>query len=375
MACSNRPTFLLRLFLASLAVALAAGSSARADEPAAQRARDLTPRTFSLRESSISLTQALQALAQQAGVEVADRRQDRSDNFKIKLDLDKVPFWQALDTIAREADLRVSLYQKDGKIALVDGPHQTLPVSYSGIFRVVVQELDVVRILETGAHLCRAHLEIAWEPRFQPLFLESRPEGLELKDDRGNTLKPLENGSGRAAVTKPLALDTQVVMQAPTRQAHSIDLKGALTLVGPSKMLRFTFDNLAKIERGNVKQERQQSQEGVTVKMTEFAVEPERWTARFALQYPAEGPDFESFESWLVNSEIYLEKAAGKQRLRPATDDLNEQPGHRALAVYYFTEENGQELGKAADWKLVYRLPGTILRVPVRFEFKDLALP
>lgn len=372
MAFSNRSASAV-LFLAYLV--LASCAPARATETTADPAKDLAPRIVTLQESSISLAQALEALTRQTGIEVADRRQDKAENPKIKLDLKQVPFWQALDTIAREADLRVSLYQKDGKIALVDGPHRALPVSYQGIFRVVVKELDAARILETGSHLCRVHLEIAWEPPFQPLFVETRPDSLELKDNRGNPLKPLELGSGRAVVTKPLALETQVVMEAPPRRATGIDLKGALALVGPSKMLTFTFDDLAKIERGNAKQERREDQEGVTVRMTEFAVEPERWTVRFALQYPAEGPDFESFESWLVNSQIYLEKKEGRQQLRPVTDDLNEQPGHRAVAAYYFTEENGQALGKPADWKLVYRLPGAILRVPVRFDFKDLPLP
>jgi hypothetical protein len=45
----------------------------------------------------------------------------------------------------------------------------------------------------------------------------------------------------------------------------------------------------------------------------------------------------------------------------------------RKALVRYFFAENG--MGKPEDWKLVYRTPGQILRLPVNFEFKDLELP
>src|SRR5262249_61979388 len=103
--------------------------------------------------------------------------------------------------LAREPGLRVSLYRRNGKIALVDGPHIQLPVSYSGLFRCVVRRITAVHDLETDLRFCVVNLEIAWEPRFRPLFVESRPQGLVVKDDKQKELTVEEQGGGRLPIT------------------------------------------------------------------------------------------------------------------------------------------------------------------------------
>src|SRR5262249_34540979 len=205
------------------------------------------------------------------------------------------------------ADLRVS-YDRDRKVALVDGPHLALPVSHSGVFRTTVKRLLAIRDLEADVHFWTIQMEVAWEPRFQPLFVETQPEGLVVQDGKGVALKNLPGGSGRAAVTRPLAVETQVRVEAPRRPADKIGLlKGNLALIGPSKMLTFTFDDLAKIERGKTDQARKQTQEGVAVNLRELNPATDLWTIGFLLEYPSDGPDFESFESWLANNELFLE--------------------------------------------------------------------
>jgi hypothetical protein len=98
------------------------------------------------------------------------------------------------------------------------------------------------------------------------------------------------------------------------------------------------------------------------------------------LEYPADGPKFESFQSWLVNNEIYLEKEKDgiKQHFPPnlgyETDDATDT---RALIKYRFGDEPDKKLllGKFSDWRLVYRTPGKIAEIPIPFEFKDIPLP
>ena len=94
-----------------------------------------------------------------------------------------------------------------------------------------------------------------------------------------------------------------------------------------------------------------------------------------ALDYPPDGPHFESYQSWLVNNEVFLEKIKGGTRVRPPQGGMQTVKGAypRALLRYYF--ENGKRrLGDPRDWKLVYRTPGRIVNLPVQFEFKDLPL-
>ena len=115
--------------------------------------KELVAKTITLQETNIALSKALRELANQTGNQVEDRRREKEDVKLSKLDLKNATFWQALDAIAKAADARVSLYERDGKIALMDGPHQLTPTSYSGLFRLEPTKLEATRDLKnSGAH-------------------------------------------------------------------------------------------------------------------------------------------------------------------------------------------------------------------------------
>src|SRR5207302_995942 len=78
---------------------------------AAQAQKNYAPRTITLKGKDLPLSQALAELAKQTGNKVEDRRRSKEDGVKVNLDLKQATFWQAFDTIAREADARVSLYE------------------------------------------------------------------------------------------------------------------------------------------------------------------------------------------------------------------------------------------------------------------------
>jgi hypothetical protein len=341
------------------------GEKAKPDD---QAAKELVPRTCTL-PNEISLQKALAELAKQTGNTVTDRRRGEKTDPVLKLAVQKATFWQALEAIAQAADLRVSLYQRDGQIALVDGPYRVLPVSFSGLFRTTVKGLRAVEDLENDLHFTVVQLEVTWEPRFQPFLIETRPEALVVEDDQGHPLKVSEGGKGQASVSNRAAMDIELRLPAVPRSVAKIGLlKGNLGIIGPSKMLTFTFDKLAKGQK--------QKQEDVTVTLSEFTMDQDRWTVGIVLDYPAGGPKFESFQSWLANNRIVLDKP-GVQPF-PAnggSDEVASPDGTHAVLHYHFVEANGRKLGKPEDWKLIYRTPGKIVALPVAFEFKDVRLP
>src|SRR5262249_24971295 len=154
------------------------------DKPDGVKPND--PKTVTITKNKILFSDALKELAAQADVTVEDRRQNR-DDFNLKLDVKKAAFWQALQAIAREPDPRVSLYEQDGKLALVDG-YWALPLSFDGIFRVAVKRVQAVHDLEADGRVYEAILEVAWEPGFRPFFLETRPEKFVVLDDKKRPL-------------------------------------------------------------------------------------------------------------------------------------------------------------------------------------------
>jgi hypothetical protein len=373
--------FLLMLFAPG--VLHSPGDGQPAAKPLPQEtSTGLAPRTMTLRGNDIPLSKALEELARQTGNRVEDRRQVK-DGVKIKLDLDKATFWQALDAVARAADARVTLFDRDALVALADGPYQMVPVSYHGLFRVMVKRIDLTRSFETDQHVCNIHLEVAWEPRFQPLMMESRSEALVVRDDKGRAAEVPEAGQGMMPIGRRLAKDIQLQVAAPHRSASQLGmLKGTLKVVGPDKMLTFKFDKLDKIEKRA--EARTQSKDGVSVSLRELRAEGEGgdaiWTVGVLLEYPADGPKFESFQSWLVHNEIYLEKSrdGAGQKFAPnlgyETDDSTDA---KAILRYRFGDEPAKKLvlGKFGDWNLIYRTPGRITTMDVPFEFKDVPLP
>lgn len=342
----------------------------------AQVLRDLSPRHVSLQGIAIPLEQALEQLHKQTGIEVVDRRENAGEIPALKLKLQKATFWEALDAIAKEADLTIGLYERDGKLALREGPYRALPVSYSGVFRTQCKRITLTNQLDTDARTCVLTLEITWEPRFMPLFLEPRQNSFVAKDEKGVALAFPQGAGGRASVQGRLTTEVEVPLEAPRRAVGTLGvLKGGFDMIGPSKMLEFSFDKLAKVDRKTPADKLPAStQEGVTIRMREFNVEPDVWTVSFLLEYPDGGPEFESFESWLVNNKIQLVNKDGKG-YNDAGYEIDEQAGNKAVVTYRFAEEKGLVLGKPENWKLIYRTPGVIAKVPIDFEFKDLPLP
>jgi len=378
---------------ASLSLALAAAISLLADDPkpvnsrAEEVKKELAPKRVTLAKDKIRLSEALKRLIELTGIEVEDRRkaEDAGDPV-LKLDLNSVTFWQALDAIAKEADARVGLYVRSGVIALVDGPYVRLPVSYDGLFRVSLRRITAVHELETDQRFCTANLEIAWEPRFRPLFLESKPQSLVVTDDAKTQLHVDELPGGKVPVSGKTATSLELQFPAPPRKAAKLGvLKGTMTLVGPSKMLDFQFDTLAKEKAAK---DPKQTNDGVTVKIRRLDLAADHWTIEVALGYPEDGPKFESFQSWVVNNECFLKRADGSGEF-PCNGgySIDSLGSNKAVLSYHFVDgrlkktENGKVVnvklvrGKPEEWKLVYRTPGPMAEVPVTFEFKDVSLP
>lgn len=362
-----------RSWLATVTTALAAGFvPAAADEPQALP----PPRTVTLQEK-VRLSTALKRLSEQTRIPVELKtKADPEVDARLK----EVPFWQALDELARQAGARVHLHQPGGRIALVDGPAGSRPVCYTGPFRLAVSRVAAVRDLETGAHFYTVSVEVAWEPHLQPFLLQTRPAALVVEDEQKRQLQIQSGGSVKEAIDGKIAavIDLRVPALGADgkpnldRSVNKLGLlKGNLSLIAPTKMLTFTFDPLSKTEG------QQQTKDGVRVTVAKVTLDQTRWTVQVELNYPPGGPEFESFRSWLVNNEIYLEKAGGPRFPNNANYRIDLQKEAKALVSYHFVDEPKKDLlrGKPGDWKLVYVTPAKIVEMTVPFEFKDVPLP
>jgi hypothetical protein len=329
----------------------------------------LKPKMITI-QGAYSLDKALAEIGKQTGNVVEDRRMNKTE-VRLGIDLSNISFWEALDRIARDSDTRLDLYQKDGVLALVDGPYREQAVSYSGIFRTVVRRITAHLDLDSDTAFYEATVEVTWEPRFRPFFVEPRPDSLVVKDDKNHDLEGAPpGGSGRVPVDGRTAV-VDLRLPAIQRSVKHLNLfKGKLALLGPSKWLTFTFDDLKVAE---------QTKEGVSAKLSKLTLTPDLWTLEMTLKYPETGPSFESFESWLVYNEMHLVKKDEPEK-RFATNggyETGNSSGTKASLSYHFVDDPKTKFvrGKADEWKVVYRTPGRFVEVPAAFEFKDVRLP
>jgi hypothetical protein len=344
---------------------------------AAERESDpeVAPRRVTLKDKAISLAEALRRLKAQTGIEVVDRRRQKT-NPTLDLALADTPFWPALDGIAQKAKVVVDLYQDDGRIALVDGTYRPLPVSYSGVFRTVLKRLTLTQDLEAGTRFGVAYLEVAWEPRFQPFFLDQQAASVSYRDPNGKAQSSGQKGKGQLDVHGRISQEFTVVFPAPDRAVKRLDLiKGSMSLLTPRNMLTFTFDKLAPI---GAKKGKPQvlKKEGVTVRLTKFLPDDDPIDVEVVLDYPRDEIRFQSHQSWLVNNEIVLvKKGARPVRHLPTGSREGARTVYPHAEILYYFANKGGKLGKPQDLKLVYRTPGRIVSLPMQFEFKDVPLP
>jgi hypothetical protein len=332
------------------------------------------PTTIKLNADKTKLSIVLAELSKQAGVVVEDKRGEADDTIMVNLN-DKT-FWQAVDAIADAAHARAVVNPRDGRVSLVkrkDKDPGPAP-SHDGLFRATVKRVTSVLDFETGASTYTAAVEIAWEPRLLPLFLETSPRNFTVKDEKGVELKVRQEGSSLAPVDGRTAFLLDLPLPAFERSATKVgQLQGTLTAVAPSRMLQLSFDTLDGLEKqATTGKPAAVSQDGLTCQIAKVDVGNDRWSVKVVLDYPPGGPTFESYQSWVVNNEMSLENKDGTTRMASNSYVLESSSSRKAVLTYHFTNKNR---GKPEDWKLLYRTPASIVEIPFTFSFKDVPLP
>jgi hypothetical protein len=325
------------------------------------------PRLATVQGERLPLKTVLTQLDQQTSNAVMDQMDDPDP--VLDLDLKQVTFWKALDAIADKAGARVDLHPREGGIALAKrhaGLHPPL-ISYSGLFRTTLNSISAKLDLETNARHYIGSLEVAWEPHLLPLLLETRPRSLIVRDDAGRPIASDSSASSLAPVDGRTSLAFEVPLPPVARSVGKLSLvEGEFYAVAPTKMLAFTFDSLD--QRQNL------TQEGVVCRISKVVTAEDHWSIEIALDYPEGNVKLDSYQSWVVNNEIHLESKDGADKFPSSSYLLEESTSRHAVLTYNFNDKEKIKRG-LTEWKLVYRTPALVVKVPITFSFKDVPLP
>jgi hypothetical protein len=370
----------MRLLPPTLATLIACTlSSAGQDDPQAAARKDLLPRTVTFSKPTLPLQQALAEIKAQTGNRVADRRRDRT-NPAVVVTAGPTQFWPALDAIGKASRIGFSPFLGEGEVVLTDVPYRASTMAHSGLFRIAHRRVALTLDEETQAHHCRLALDIAWEPRFRPFYIDLRqlkftfaPDAKKHQRQESLPAHGPVGAAGRGAV------ELEVIAGAPDRTCPRIaSVDGMVWAVGPSKMLTFRFTNLA-VQKGNAKSPAAPStvQDGVTVTIAALRRQTDALIATVQIENPKDTAGFDTHQSWLAHNRISLRQGnANKERVLHGGSTRESMRGNRATIDYEFADTPEQRVPSTLDgWNLEYETPGRIVEVTAPFTLKDIKLP
>lgn len=336
-------------------------------------AKDFRPQHIQFPARAITLKDALATLEKQTGNTVLDLRKVQHNDPPLTLKTKS--FWETLDTLGSEHGIGFSPYHADGAIALIDTPYRKLTTHHSGAFRFAVKRTTVTRDDETQTHYAQLSLELAWEPRLQPLYLNLDRAAVTFgRETQSLERQPMKSVAGAGAT------EIDLRMAAPERTVQKIaSLTGEVRIIAAPRMMEFKFDKLKAMSADKPRDA--EDQEGVKVRLLEVkqAQAGVPWKVRLLLTYPAGAlVPLESYQFWYGNNRVWLswvDPQTLKTRLLETTEQYENAQGSALVTMTFAPSETTPLPPANVNVTLHLRTPSRVSAVMVPFAFRDLPLP
>ena len=333
----------------------------------------------SIQGEGIRLSDALRQLQTQSGNSISDLREaygGEATNPAFDLKLVDVSFFEALDEIARKAELGLVFFTGDGSVGIMPGQAMTdqakakvveRPISYAGPFRVALNRIGSVRDFTAAEAKTNIQFEVAWEPRLRPMLLSLKADKIQVLDDRGQAVAPEIREESTSTVLRsenPVA-ELNLNLKAPDRAARALKtLTVEASVTVPAGLKRFEF---SKIDGPASTQ----TQGDVSLTLGTVEVEDNIWKLLVRVAMPGQSPVFETYRQGLFNNQVWLQKPDGTRfPQNGGFSTLGAAEGVLAFE-YLFVDVPGKPL----DWGLVYETPGKVAEIPLSFTFENIDLP
>jgi len=336
-----------------------------------------TKPAFVTLNGEMTLSEAMAGIEKQTGNKVIDKRAEQTQETpdpKIKLTLDKVPFWQALDTVLDAASLQLYNYDvESGYLAYVARGEGALPRSprgsYGGLFRLEPTLLEARSDLRNPMNrVLKLTVDVAWEPRVRPVVLELAPGDLKGTGEAGGEIA---SDAGDETLEFPVrgtnaGVELEFGFKLPPRSVKQIaSIKGKMSALVLGRIEEFEFADLDKAK--GVEQERG----GVTVVMRECKKNEEIYDVKVRVKFGDAGKALESHQGWIYDNECYLLDKAGNKIENAGLEATSTGPNEVGLDYKFDLGDDASAKG----YKFIYKTPAAIVRIPIEFEIKNIDLP
>ena len=208
-------------------------------------------------------------------------------------------------------------------------------------------------------------LEVAWEPRLQPIAVTQRMADLKVLDSSGGSVAAEDPQAEKEAFPRlgSSAVEMDVALAMPARPLKEIaSLTGSLRAMMLGKVETFRFVDLLK-----GKQEKRIA--AATVTLDEVRKNGDSWEVFVRLRFDDAGDALESHRNWVLQNEAYLEDANGKP-IQPDSMETTLRTKNEIGVGYVFALP---DLPK--NLAFVYKTPGMVVTKDFPYTVRGIKMP
>jgi hypothetical protein len=323
----------------------------------------------------LKLSEALAAIEKQTGNRLVDYREEFNQQrreFTIEGEIRDKPFWEALDTVLDQAELTTYAFSGERAAAAIvaRGEGETARAKrgvYSGLFRFEPLRVEAVRdIVNPSNHALRLFLDIAWEPRLQPILVSQSLEALQATTDTGEDL-PIDGREGEIEIPvdgDSSATEMYIPLELPGRNVNKIgSIKGKLEVLAPGRVETFEFVDIEKAKSA------EQRRAAATVTLDQVRQNQELYEVRMRIKFQAAANALESHRDWIYQNPAVLVSPGG-EKIDNVGMEATLQEEDQVGVSYQFVAPDGIK-----GFKFRYTTPVSIVKFPVEYELKNIELP
>lgn len=279
-------------------------------------------------------------------------------------------FWSFLDAFCDQLHLEPQALPEKKGLKLVPTDRQTPRSAYLQPFR-----LEAVQMQKTVGNAGLLRLELAWEPRIQPVFAylkltEGSFDGGEPVKFPGTEYEILIGQNDfRAFCDVPLSA------RLVPPEAKTLAIRGTLSAVACGARKDFTFDALdQKLDRAFTPASARTAALLVTFSRlrTEKTKTGTYLAATLRYRYEEAHEAMESHRTWIYENDAMLLGPDGAEIVSERSELLRQTPNEIAAEIYF--PVNDEILKELSGWKLVFPRPCGIYEVQAPFELKGIPL-
>lgn len=332
--------------------------------------------TFPEDYTSGSATKMLALAATQTGNLIeADLPEDAV--FTKPQDAAAMEFWPFLDAFCDQLHLELQALPEKKGLKLVPTDRQTSRSASRNPRAAYMQpfRLEAVQIQKTVGNAGLLRLELAWEPRIQPVFAylkltEGSFDGGELVKFPG-TENEILIGQNDFRAFCDVPLSARLIPP----KAKTLTIRGTLSAVACGARKDFTFDALdQKLDRAFTPVSVRTAALLVTFSRlrTEKTKTGTYLAATLRYRYEESHEAMESHRTWIYENDAVLRGPSGEEIASERSDLLRQTPNEIAVEIYFPMDEGA--LKNLSGWKLVFPRPCGIYEVEAPFELRGISL-